>query len=93
MSQKRSIPEWVSRGKTIRQLIDELKSFENQELEVRLSLDYGDTHCPISIIGKHDGFCVLMNAETYYNGPWDEFITKHSKPKAKKVSKKKKQTK
>ena len=88
MSQKHSTPEWVTRGKTIRQLIDELKSFENQELEVRLSLDYGDTHRPISIVGKHKGFCVLMNAEAYYDGPWQDFITKHSKPKVKKIPKK-----
>jgi len=40
---KHPVPEWVTRGKTIRQLIKELESFENQDLEVRLSLDDGDT--------------------------------------------------
>ena len=32
-------PEWVTKGKTIRQLIEELQTFENQELEVQISLD------------------------------------------------------
>ena len=56
-------PEWVIRGKTIRGLIDELKSFEDQGLEVRISIDGGDTdHC-ISLVGKRGGHAVLMNCE------------------------------
>ena len=43
----------TSRGKTIRQLINELKTFENQDLEARISLDGGETHHPISLLGRH----------------------------------------
>jgi hypothetical protein len=56
-------PDWVTRGKTIRQLIEELLSFENQELEVRISLDDGATHKPISLVTKSGDFCVLVNSE------------------------------
>ncbi len=67
---KHSVPEWVTRGKTIRQLISELESFENQDLEVRLSLDDGDTHHCISLVEK--GFdegsecCLLSNSESQH---------------------------
>lgn len=56
-------PEWVTKGKTIRQLIDELKTFENQELEVKMSFDEGKTHKPISILVKRDNCCLLLNSE------------------------------
>lgn len=68
------IPEWVTHGKTIRQLIEELKSFEDQELEVRISLDYGDTHHAISIVEHRDGkYCVLVNDEEYHRTEWQDF--------------------
>ena len=35
---------WETKGKTIAHLISELKSFENQNLEVRLSLDSGESN-------------------------------------------------
>ncbi|WP_243318062.1 hypothetical protein [Geothrix paludis] len=57
-------PEWIIRGKTVRALIKELASFENQDLEVRISLDGGETHKCISLIGKVDGKAVLMNCES-----------------------------
>jgi hypothetical protein len=44
--------DWTSRGKTVEQLIKELKSFENQQLEVRISIDGGDTSYPVSILTK-----------------------------------------
>jgi len=44
--------DWTTCGKSIRQLIQELQTFENQDLEVRISLDAGETHKPISSIGK-----------------------------------------
>ncbi|MEO8672100.1 MAG: hypothetical protein ABI411_12355 [Tahibacter sp.] len=53
--------DWENRGKTIRQLIEELKSFENLDLPVVISLDSGTTHRPISLVGKKDGLCVLMH--------------------------------
>ncbi|MBJ9722571.1 hypothetical protein I5515_12240 [Acinetobacter calcoaceticus] len=54
---------WISNGKTIQQLILELQSFENKDLFVELSLDGGDSSKPISLVGKIDGKCVLMNCE------------------------------
>jgi hypothetical protein len=56
-------PEWVTRGKTIRQLIGELQTFENQELKVEISLDRGETHKPISLVRKDGNYCVLANSE------------------------------
>lgn len=55
-------PEWVDRGKTIQQLIEELKSFENQDLEVRISMDYGDSHQQIDFIEKNGDDCLLVSA-------------------------------
>lgn len=56
--------EWTSRGKTVAQLIDELRTFEDQEMEVRISIDGGLTSLPISLVGKVDGkFAVLQNCQ------------------------------
>jgi hypothetical protein len=67
MSTKIQIPDWVTRGKTVRQLIAELQSFEDQELEVRLSLDSGRTHGCISLVSKlGERYCLLENAEADY---------------------------
>ena len=64
MEQKKETPpEWITYGKTIRKLIDELQSFENQDLEVRISLDGGETHKPISLLKKSRGYCLLVNSE------------------------------
>lgn len=57
-------PAWVVQGKTIRQLIKELQSFENQDLFVEISLDGGDTHKPISLVKKAGQTCLLVNSET-----------------------------
>lgn len=57
-------PEWISRGKTIAGLIEELQSFEDQTLEVRISSDGGATSLPISLVGKIGGkYAVLKNCE------------------------------
>jgi hypothetical protein len=56
-------PEWVTRGKSIRQLIKELQSFEDQDLPVYISLDCGTTRKSISLVVKHQQACVLMNCE------------------------------
>lgn len=53
-------PEWVTRGKTIRELIDDLKSFENQDLPVQISIDDGETRRPISLVKKSQGSCLLV---------------------------------
>jgi len=57
-------PEWVTRGKTISELIEELQTFKDQDAEVRISLDCGNTHKCISLVGRIDGHAVLMNSET-----------------------------
>lgn len=56
-------PDWVVRGKTIRQLIKELQTFDNQDLFVEISLDGGDTHKPISLVKKSGQICLLVNSE------------------------------
>ncbi len=60
-------PEWVTKGKTIRQLIEELQSFEDQDLEVKISIDDGDTFKCISLVTreneKNKYFCGLTNSE------------------------------
>ena len=72
---KHPIPAWVTGGKTIRQLIEELQTFEDQDIEVRISVDYGDTHACISLVENHQGtFCLLTSAESYYKGAWQAFM-------------------
>jgi hypothetical protein len=57
-------PEWTSRGKTVAQLIEELRTFENQNMEVRISIDDGETSLPISLVGKSQGkYALLKNCE------------------------------
>lgn len=46
------------------QLIEELRTFEDQGMEFRLSLDGGDTSFPISLVGKSNGkYAVLRNCQ------------------------------
>jgi len=64
-----SNPEWVTKGKTIKELIKELKTFDNQDLEVMLSIDSGETYKCISLVGKEQSdnektFCGLTNHES-----------------------------
>lgn len=56
-------PQWVTKGKSITQLITELGSFEDQNLEVRLTFDGGQSHKPISTLTRRDGFCMFENCE------------------------------
>lgn len=56
-------PDWVTRGKTIKQLIKELQTFENQEMIVEISVDGGDTTKPISLVRKLGSICALVNSE------------------------------
>ncbi|MEW5698725.1 hypothetical protein [Pseudomonas synxantha] len=55
------ILSWSTKGKTIRNLIKELESFEDQNLKVELSLDGGVSSVPISLVGKKDGECLLIS--------------------------------
>lgn len=52
--------DWEAKGKTIRQLILELQSFENQELEVLVSTDAGSSLSKVSLVAKVDGKCHLI---------------------------------
>jgi len=63
MYMKPADPEWTYRGKTIAGLIKELQSFENHDLEVRISIDGGNTSLPISLVGKNGGVALLKNCE------------------------------
>jgi len=54
-------PEWIMQGKSIKQLIKELESFEDQNLLVEISFDDGETSKPISLVGKINGKCMLLN--------------------------------
>jgi hypothetical protein len=56
----RNKKDWINRGKTIKHLIKELKTFENQELEVRISYNDAKPNLPISLVGKEGNQCVLM---------------------------------
>jgi hypothetical protein len=60
---------WVTRGKTLGGLIKELKSFEDQSLEVRISVDGGATHKAISLVGKRGLYAVLSNDEIVDDAP------------------------
>lgn len=56
--------QWEDRKKSITQVIQELKSFENQELIVMVSDDGGETFKSVKLLGKDfiDGkpYCVLF---------------------------------
>ena len=80
-SPRHPVPVWVARGKTIRQLIKELETFEDQDMEVRISFDDGNTCHVISIVEKQENCCVLANCEKYYNTGWQDFMDQN-KPKA-----------
>ncbi|GAB3090755.1 hypothetical protein [Lysobacter terrae] len=55
-----------SKGKTVARLIEELQSIEDQEAEIRVSLDEGQTSYPISLVGDLDGMCaVLINCRAH----------------------------
>ena len=46
--------EWEARTKTIKQLIKELQSFENQELVVMVTNDEGKTFNSVKLVSKGD---------------------------------------
>lgn len=63
MSRVNQNPDWVWRGKTIAQLIEELQSFSDQSLMVEISIDGARSSKPISLVAKMRGKCMLMNME------------------------------
>ncbi|MDR1063479.1 MAG: hypothetical protein LBL48_06050 [Azoarcus sp.] len=50
---------WLDSRQTVSDLIVELESFEDQNLEVLLSVDGGQTTHPITMIGNYRGRCRL----------------------------------
>jgi len=56
-------PDWVTKGKTIKELIEELQTFANQDMVVEISVDGGETTKPISLVRKLGSICVLVNSE------------------------------
>lgn len=56
-------PSWVTRGKTIKELIAELRTFENQDMFVEISINGGDLRKPISLVKKSGQVCLLVNSE------------------------------
>lgn len=55
---------WEDRQKTIRELIDELKSFENQDLVVAVTADEGNTFNFVKLVSK--GFEIDGDGELVY---------------------------
>lgn len=53
-------PNWISQGKTIKDLIEELQTFDDQDLEVQISVNDGKIRKPISLVKKSHGCCVLV---------------------------------
>ncbi len=51
--------KWENRGKTIQELIDDLNSFSDKGMTVRISVDDGETDFPISILDKTNGKCII----------------------------------
>ncbi len=58
------IIEWKDRKKTIRELIEELKSFEDQDLIVMVTSDEGNTFNSVKLVSK--GFENKDNDESVY---------------------------
>ena len=57
-------PDWAGCGKTVAQLIAELQTFEDPQMQVRLSVDGGSTSVPISLVVRCNGkYAVLKNAQ------------------------------
>lgn len=46
MTKRQSLLYWIVKGKTIRELIVDLQSFENQDLKVEISTDSGKSRRP-----------------------------------------------
>jgi hypothetical protein len=51
-------PDWIYRGKSVRQLIQELHSFEDDTLEVMISVDK-----PLKSLEHRNGRLLLISAD------------------------------
>lgn len=56
-------PYWVSRGKTIRDLVAELQACANQDLEVRVAIGAGAPHKALGQVAVRGGLCLLIHSE------------------------------
>ncbi len=58
--------QWGAASKSISQVIEELQTFENQELTVMVSSDGGETFKPVKLVGKgfadNETYCTLFIA-------------------------------
>ena len=52
-------PTWITKGKSITQIIQELRTFEDQTLEVRLTFDGGQTNKPVSILTRRNSYAMI----------------------------------
>ena len=57
--------EWSAKEKSIAQIIEELNTFEDQELTVMVSSDGGKTLMPVKLLGKefdkdNKAYCTLF---------------------------------
>ena len=50
-------------GRTIADFVRELRRFKDQTLEVRLSLDLGETSYPVSLVGIMGGQCLMLSGK------------------------------
>lgn len=66
MNDKDSPENWVTRGKSVKQLIKELQTFEDDSLEVKISVDDRRTFKPISLVIKHGGDTDITHAGLIY---------------------------
>jgi hypothetical protein len=64
------LDEGRPRGRTIAGLIRELRRFEDQTLEVRLSFGLGETSHPISLVGIDGEQCLILSGKD--EGDWGE---------------------
>ncbi len=55
----------MERKTTIKELIKQLSSFEDEDLEVVISIDDGETYKSLSLVGKIDGKCALIYSNAF----------------------------
>ena len=60
-------PKWITGGKAINELIKELESFSDGELEVKVSIDGGKTYkCNSLVVKDRDGSNSICGSIKFY---------------------------
>ena len=54
-------PEWVYRGKSIRQLIKELRTFEDQNRTMLISINCGDSFFAVDLVKRSEASYLICN--------------------------------